>query len=141
MIEQVSAGIVVYCKTQAGIEYLILHYTAGHWDFAKGKLEPGENNHQAAMRELHEETGIKDVHICDGFIQTLEYAFIDFHGLSIHKTVHFFVGEVPSKPEIVLSKEHQDYVWLPFEVALGRLTYQNARNVLIEAHGFVTRMK
>ena len=31
----------------------------GYWDLAKGKLEKGETNLQAAVRELKEETGLK----------------------------------------------------------------------------------
>ena len=58
MREIISAGVIVYRIKNDEIEYLLLHHIVGHWDFAKGKVEPGETIEQAALRELHEETGL-----------------------------------------------------------------------------------
>jgi bis(5'-nucleosidyl)-tetraphosphatase len=138
MKKQVSGGIVIYHKEGDGlVEYLLLQYGAGHWDFPKGKLEIGETKDQAARRELTEETGLQDVFIQEGFEESLSYVFNDFRGNPVEKTVHFFVGEVPYKGPIVLSREHQAYVWEPYTKALEHLTYQNAKNVLIKAHEFL----
>lgn len=138
MITQVSAGIVVYHKDNGSIEYLILQYGAGHWDFAKGKLEEGETKMQAAIRELEEETGLTAIDIKPGFEESLVYKFKDFQGHMIEKTVHFFVGEVLTKGQITLSREHKDYTWLPFDQAVRKLTYQNAKDVLTYADAFLT---
>jgi len=137
MKKQVSAGIVIYHKEGKNVEYLLLQYGAGHWDFPKGKLEIGETKDQAARRELTEETSLHDVNIHPGFEQSLVYIFNDFRGYPIEKTVHFFVGEVPYKGPITLSHEHQAYEWLPYDKALEQLTYQNAKNVIIKAHVFL----
>ena len=140
MKKQVSGGIVVYNKDKDNkVEYLLLQYGAGHWDFPKGKLEQGESKDQAARRELTEETGLHDVTIHDGFEESLVYQFNDFRGYPVEKTVYFFVGEVPYKGPITLSHEHQAYAWLPYEKALEMLTYQNAKNVLIKAHAFLNK--
>lgn len=138
MIKQISAGIVVYYQQGNTVEYLLLHYIPGHWDFAKGKLEAGETNIQAAMRELEEETGLADVTIHQGFEELLTYQFRDRSGNSIEKTVHFFVGRVPDRVTSVrLSKEHQGYVWLPYQAALDQLTFSNAKEVLARADAFI----
>ena len=34
-----------------------------HWDFPKGKMEPGESKRQTAIREVKEECGLKNVEI------------------------------------------------------------------------------
>jgi bis(5'-nucleosidyl)-tetraphosphatase len=138
MKKQVSAGIVVYYKPSETVEYLLLHYIPGHWDFPKGKLEAGETKIQAAMRELEEETGLTEISIHEGFEQALTYYFKDRFGNDIEKTVHFFVGQVPNREKLItLSKEHQGYVWLPFDAALAQLTFGNAKEVLKKADAFI----
>lgn len=141
MIKQISAGIVVYYKQGNLVEYLLLHYIPGHWDFAKGKLEHGETNIQAAIRELEEETGLTEITVHQGFEQSLSYHFKDRAGNNIEKTVHFFVGRVPDRATpIRLSREHQGYVWLPYQAAYDRLTFNNAKEVLARADAFVGQL-
>ncbi len=130
-----SAGIIVYCRIDNEVEYLLLHYSAGHWDFPKGKIEKGETKNQAALRELLEETGLY-TKIQPGFEDRLSYFFYDFDGERAHKTVYFFVGQV-KKQEIVLSHEHQGFDWLPFTLALKQLTYDNAKQVLRNVNDFI----
>ncbi len=130
-----SAGIIVYCRIDNEVEYLLLHYSAGHWDFPKGKIEKGETKNQAALRELFEETGLHTI-IQPNFEGRLSYFFYVFDGERAHKTVYFFVGQV-KKQKIVLSREHQGFDWLPFTLALKQLTYDNAKHVLRKANGFI----
>ena len=61
MKEERSAGVVIFLEKPEGIHFLLLNYPTGHWDFVKGKIEQGENNHQTAIREAKEETGISDL--------------------------------------------------------------------------------
>lgn len=134
MIEQQSAGIVAYCIKDYEIHYLILHYIGGHWDLAKGKLEPRETKLQAAHRELMEETGL-GAEIIPGFEESLSYVFRE-RGKEVHKTVTFFTGKVKHQA-IRLSREHQGYLWLPYEKAYEKLTYANAKELLAHANDFL----
>lgn len=138
MIEQFSAGILVYSIRDYEIQYLILHYVSGHWDFAKGKLEPGETKLQAAQRELSEETSLS-AQVIPGFEESLAYIFKE-RGKMIKKTVTFFVGKTDQQA-IRLSREHQGYLWLPFEKAYEKLTYNNAKEMLKNADEFLRAHK
>lgn len=130
-----SCGVVVY--TGAPREYLLLHYPSGHWDFPKGHVERGEADLEAALREVREETGLRDVQVLPGFAHTFEY-FYKREGAAMHKAVTYFVGRSPSRA-VRISHEHRGFVWLPYEQALAKITYENARDLLARAESFVAR--
>lgn len=138
MKREFSAGAVIYFidETQQ-LEYLILHYGVSHWDFPKGKIESGENNEMAALREIKEETGLV-VTLDPGFEHILSYKFKSREGEPVSKQVFFFTAQAPSK-DVVLSDEHSDFRWFAYEKARALLTYDNAVNLLDVAHAFITR--
>ena len=73
-------------------EFLLLHHTAGHWDFPKGNIEVGEDELGAARREIFEETGIQVVNFLEGFRKKIEYQYTR-GGILIQKEV----GQICSK--------------------------------------------
>lgn len=133
MEKQRSAGVVVYRYNEARYqrEYLLLQYLGGHWDFPKGKLEGAEEWLEAALREVHEETGL-DVAIDPNFKHMFSYRFYDARGRGVEKTVVFYLGEAPDLP-VKLSKEHVDYIWLPFDQAIDIVTFENAKTLINKA--------
>ena len=136
LLEERSAGAIVVHRSDSKIEYLILHYPAGHWDFPKGNVEKGESELDAAIREIGEETGLSDLKFINGFKKMIQYYYRKGDQL-VKKTVTFYLAESKTK-DVKISFEHQGYVWLPIDEALAKVTYQNARNVLKEAHRFLT---
>lgn len=130
-MNEVSAGVVIF-REDSKLLFLLLYYPSGHWDFVKGKIEEKENTHQTVIRETKEETGITDLDFVDGFEESIEYDF-QYEGELIHKKVIFFLAKT-SIEKIKISHEHLDYVWLEFEDALEKTTYQNARSVLSRAN-------
>jgi len=135
MREQKSAGIVLFRNASNKNEFLLLNYPQGHWDFVKGKVEPGETPHKTALRETKEETGISDIEFIDDFEESVEYDF-RFKNEDIHKKVIFFLAKTNEK-KISLSHEHNDFVWLEYDDALKKTTFRNAKNVLSKANEFL----
>lgn len=139
MRREFSAGVVTYSidiRNGAPIRmYLLLAYPRGYWDFAKGKLEAGEDSKDAAIRELQEETGLS-VRFDEGFMEELYYKFTDPQRTLVDKKVTFFLGEASSQ-EVTLSHEHKGYCWLPYEEACKKLTFLNARTLLTHAEEFL----
>lgn len=135
MLNEKSCGAVVYYRTSSEVKFLLLQYEAGHWDFVKGNVEEGETEKDTTIRELREETGIVDIQFVDGFKEKISY-FYKRQGLTIYKEVVFFLLE--SKViDVKISFEHIGFTWLPYEQALARLTFKNARDVLQKAHEFM----
>ena len=130
-----SAGVVLFRNNAGKNEFLLLNYPQGHWDFVKGKIEQNEIPHETALRETKEETGIVNIEFLDGFKESVEYDF-RFKKENIHKKVIFFLAKTDEK-NIRLSHEHNDYLWLEYNDALKKTTFENAKNVLIKANEFL----
>ncbi|MEJ2261503.1 MAG: bis(5'-nucleosyl)-tetraphosphatase [Nitrosopumilaceae archaeon] len=137
MIEETSAGIVLFRRENDKILFLLLHYPSGHWDFVKGKMEKGETPHETAIRETKEETGITDVAFLDNFEEWIQYNF-QFEGELVNKKVVFFLAETKSK-DVEISHEHLDYTWMDYVTAMEKTTFDNAKTVLSKSYALLSK--
>ena len=136
MIEETSAGIVLFRKEESKNLFLLLHYPSGHWDFVKGKMEKGESTHQTATREAKEETGITDIRFIENFEEWIEYNF-KFKGELVQKKVVFFLAETQTE-EVIISHEHSGYTWMDYNSAMEKTTFDNAKTVLTKAQELIS---
>ncbi|RNJ78768.1 MAG: NUDIX domain-containing protein [Nitrosopumilus sp. H8] len=134
-MKETSAGVVLFRRVSGRVRFLLLHYPSGHWDFVKGKMEPGETTRETALRETEEETGITDVAFLDGFEEQIRYEF-EYNGETIRKKVVLFLAETRTK-KIRISHEHTGYAWHGYEEAVENTTFENARVVLARAHAIL----
>jgi 8-oxo-dGTP pyrophosphatase MutT (NUDIX family) len=111
-----AAGAVVFRRSERGIQLLLLR-AYKNWDFPKGLVEPGENELDAAKREVREETGLVELHYPygDEFKETLPYAG--------SKVARYYLAEtdaekidLPVSPELG-RPEHHEYRWVSFDEA------------------------
>jgi len=136
MIEETSAGIILFRKEDSKILFLLLHYPSGHWDFVKGKIEDGESTHETAIREAKEETGITDIIFLKNFEEWIKYDF-QYQGELVHKKVVFFLAETKTK-QVMISHEHLDYIWMDYNTSMEKTTFENAKTVLTKAQMLLT---
>jgi 8-oxo-dGTP pyrophosphatase MutT (NUDIX family) len=113
---------------EGGRQFLLLDY-GRHWDYAKGHLEEGETAWRAAVRELREETGIKQVDRVGKFQRDMSYSFFSPKKGHIVKVVTYFLGKT-RQTDVKVSEEHEGFAWLSYEEAMERLTFDNAREML-----------
>ncbi len=137
MIDERSSGAVIFSNNKElnKSEFLLLHYASGHWDFPKGNIEDGEDEVQAAYREIFEETGIQNVHFLEGFRKNIQY-YYRRGDILIRKEVIFYLAITNTK-EIALSNEHIDYAWKDHMEAMNQLTYKSAKDLLKEVKMFL----
>lgn len=149
MPREKSAGAVIFRRGDGSIYYLLLHYEAGHWDFPKGNIEQGEKEEETMKREVKEETGIEDIKITEGFKEYIKYFYRSNYGLSetekkkapwTFKIVIYYLAETKTK-EVKISFEHLGYQWFPYEEALERITYKNAKEILKKANEYLVSEK
>jgi bis(5'-nucleosidyl)-tetraphosphatase len=137
VLREKSCGAVIYINNQEKTRYLLLNYTAGHWDFVKGNVEPNETEKQTVTREMHEETGITQAEFIDGFRESINY-FYRRQGLTINKEVVFYIIESQTD-EVKISFEHIGFIWLDYQHAMEKLTFKNAKETLLKAHEFLSK--
>ncbi len=129
---QVSAGGIVIRRAGKDIKVLLIKDRFGYWTWPKGHLEKGENLEGAAVREIEEETGIKDLRIISQ-AGTQKYSFSRGEEV-IDKTVHIFLIETCSKGPIkVQVEEISDARWFSPEAAVKKIDYKGARDILKKA--------
>jgi bis(5'-nucleosidyl)-tetraphosphatase len=133
-MEEKSAGAVLYRETDDGRMYLLLRNGA-RWDFPKGGIEKGESELQTVVREVAEETGLKDLKIIPGFRKVIAY-FYRRDRKSVHKQVVYLLA-MTQDDKVKISFEHQGFGWFPYQEALKRASYDNSRVTLTEAEKFI----
>ena len=134
-MEERSAGAVVFRDGPAGERIYLLLQNAGHWDFPKGGRERGESEVETVLREVGEETGLKDVRLISGFRRVIEY-FYRRNGANVHKEVTYLLAR-SAGGEVKISKEHQGFAWYSYDAAMKRASYDNSRRILGDAEAFI----
>ncbi|MBU0598111.1 NUDIX domain-containing protein [Patescibacteria group bacterium] len=136
MVDERSAGAIIYCQQDNKIEYLLLQYPQGHWDFARGHIEPGETEHDAASREISEETGIPGLEFVPGFRELNNWTYRLPGGKISNKQAVYFIATCKNK-SIIISEEHRKFEWLNYTQTLERITFSNTKEILAKAHNFI----
>ena len=118
--------------------YGLLHRAdMGQWQFIAGGGEDDETPKEAAIREIYEEVGIKTTDV----IELVSMAYVPANVISEkHRQYwskdtyvlpeHHFAFECDG--EIQISKEHSEYIWLNYEDAMKKLTWDSNRTALYE---------
>lgn len=136
MYDEISAGAVLYfINERSEPEFLILNYSHGHWDFPKGNMEKGETEIDTVRREVQEETSINDINIIEGFRNQISYKYRK-KGKLVNKSVIYYLAQAKAQT-VKLSFEHINYIWLKFDDALAKLSFENSKMVLMKAKDYI----
>jgi 8-oxo-dGTP diphosphatase len=123
-----AAGGLLFRRGDAGaVEVVLVHRAAyDDWTFPKGKLDDGETEAEAALREVEEETGLRAR--LGRELTTTSYH--DSRGRP--KTVRYWEM---SPVDGVLAPAHEidDARWVPIDEAARMLTYERDRELLARA--------
>jgi 8-oxo-dGTP pyrophosphatase MutT (NUDIX family) len=135
MIEEHSAGAIIYIIKDGSIYYLLLNsaFNSNYWDIPKGRILENEIPENTAKREAKEEANL-EIEIMKGFKEKVCYAFKREDEV-VMKYVTIFLGKAKND-NVMISKEHAGYKWADFEEA-RKLLKKEMKSVFEKAHKFV----
>lgn len=131
-VETVSAGGVVWRKTEAGeVEVVLCGRNADSiWGLPKGTPDDNESIEATALREVREETGLL-VQLGER-LGAIEYWFTA-GPVRYHKFVHHWLMEPTGGDVADHDAEFDEVEWMPIAEAGRKLSYDNERRILAEA--------
>ncbi len=97
------------------------------WSLPKGKLDAGESHEDAALREVHEETGLR----CTLIAELSSQQYTDRKGRP--KTVRWWAMRVVADEGLTPSDEVDERRWIPVAQAESLLDYEHDRELVREA--------
>ncbi len=126
-----AAGGLVYNPEGA----VLLIYRRGSWDLPKGKIDAGENPQEAALREVREETGLRELAI-EAPLSTTYHTYRDRNGRRILKRTYWFT--MRTEETLLIPETEEDIelaVWMtiPDFFARERVVYGNILELLEKA--------
>lgn len=124
--EKSCGALVLYRDPSDGKQYILMirHRQGGHRSFPKGHMEPGENEHMTAIREVFEETAVRLRDFRD-FRETVSYSPMP----GVEKEVVYFLSETGQKEISPREGEIAQVEWVPLESAEASLTHENDKMV------------
>ena len=124
-----AAGVVCWREARGKPEFLLVSRVKYRdWSFPKGKLDPGELLPETAVREVHEETGMR---IRLGReLAVISYPLPD----GSDKEVHYWAAKINPKVQRELNSEPNEEIqelrWVDFKTASDLLSYDHDRALL-----------
>ncbi|MBI1349583.1 MAG: NUDIX domain-containing protein [Actinomycetales bacterium] len=139
-VEETSAGGFVIDRTASGPRAALIarHDSRGRlvWSLPKGHIEAGESPEQAAVREIHEETGIHG-RIVES-LGTIDFWFMA-EDRRVHKTVHHYVLRALDRELSDEDVEVVEVAWVPLDEVASRLRYPDERSLVDRVREIVDR--
>ncbi|AYO57300.1 NUDIX hydrolase [Chryseobacterium sp. 6424] len=109
----------------------------GRWDLPKGKIEKGESLEQAALREVEEETGLKEL-ILEEFLNNTFHLYTERNGDKILKTTYWFrMRYVGNETPIPQTEEGiSEVAWKDQEAVTAEVLPQTFQNIKLILNDF-----
>lgn len=119
-----AAGGLIWKKTYNNHKLGIIHRRRyDDWTLPKGKLKPGETWQEAAIREVHEETGC--------IVEMIDFAgCVSYEVNNIPKVVLYWNMQLVEEGEFKPSKEVDRFEWRSTQVANKLLTYPGEKSLI-----------
>lgn len=121
-----SGGIVIKWGKGGNPLVLLVKHENGGLVFPKGHVVSGETHEQAALREVREETGLRNLSIV-GKIGVVTRLSIEDSGEKVEKKIHLYLMTTDNYEH---GEADEDYGWFSFNEAIKGLKFKREKEFL-----------
>ena len=124
-----AGGLVTNDKNE-----LLMIFRRGKWDLPKGKLDEGESLEACALREVQEETGVKNLELKNRVGITYHEYFDKYSKTDVIKETHWFAMHTNNASKLIpQTDEDIEYIIWADKIALEEClknTYPNIKEII-----------
>ncbi len=134
IVREPTAGGIVFRMTpdNRDIEILLIQDSKNRWTIPKGHIEPGETAKQTAVREIGEESGLKDVDVLT-WLGKIHFKYRRLDKLVLMTTQVYLVQSMNEKEHPTKEKWMNGIKWFSFSDALDAIEYADIEKLMLIA--------
>lgn len=134
IVREPTAGGIVFRPTADGkdIEILLIQDSKNRWTIPKGHIEPGETAKQTAVREIGEESGLKEVDVIS-WLGKIHFKYRRAEKLVLMTTQVYLVQSLDKNERPTKEKWMNGIRWFTFSEALDAIEYADIEKLMLIA--------
>lgn len=134
IVREPTAGGIVFRPTadNKDIEILLIQDSKDRWTIPKGHIEPGETAKQTAVREIGEESGLKEVEVL-GWLGKIHFKYRRADKLVLMTTQVYLVQSLDKNERPTKEKWMNGIRWFSFNEALDAIEYADIEKLMLIA--------
>ncbi|MCA9346997.1 NUDIX domain-containing protein [Candidatus Saccharibacteria bacterium] len=132
VVRETTAGGIIYrrAKNSKEIEILLVQDARDRWTIPKGHVEEGETTQETALREIGEETGLKDIKIM-GWIGKTNFRYRRENSLVLMVT-HVYLAKSLNYNEVPQREDWMNGIkWFPASEAIDAVAYEQLNKLML----------
>ncbi len=134
IVREPTAGGIVFRMTpdNRDIAILLIQDSKDRWTIPKGHIEPGETAKQTAVREIGEESGLKEVDVLT-WLGKIHFKYRRLDKLVLMTTQVYLVQSTNNKEHPTKEKWMNGIRWFSFSDALDAIEYADIEKLMLIA--------
>ncbi len=134
IVREPTAGGIVFRPTadNKDIEILLIQDSKNRWTIPKGHIEPGETAKQTALREIGEESGLKEVEAIS-WLGKIHFKYRRAEKLVLMTTQVYLVQSLDKNERPTKEKWMNGIRWFTFSEALDAIEYADIEKLILIA--------
>jgi len=134
VVQEPTAGGVVFrrSKDTNEIEFLLIQDAKNRWTIPKGHIEPNEPPKDTTLREITEETGLKEMKVMN-WLGKIHFRYRRATSLVLMTTDIFLVHGLGDTDDLKPEEWINSIKWFPYAEALDKIEYEDIGKLMLIA--------